>query len=421
MPNNIIPEPSLSLSKTEARRFMLAHHKLLPPRSLQRKSGILEYIRRVGCIQFDPINVVGRNPDLVLQSRIEGYRPQLLDELLYLDRVLWDGWDKVASIYMSQNRPYFARHRALMEERHSGADNPAMKIADLVVEEIRDRGALSSLEFKQTERLDWSWGRPSSIAKAALETLYAIGKLGVHHRVNNRRYFDLVERLLPEELLRMEDPNQTDERYQDWHVARRIGGMGMASHQSSDSWLGILGVKSPQRRASLSRLVDSGRVVAVSVEGLDGKPFFIRTADLPTLEALDVGGPETAEAAFIAPLDNLIWDRNMLRLIFDFEYIWEVYKPKAQRKYGYYVLPVLYGDQFIARFEPTFDKRSRILTINNWWWEDGIKIDESMGLALADCLKSFCDYLDAVQLIVSNDISQKKLMDWITLIDLKAG
>ena len=81
-------------------------------------------------------------------------------------------------------------------------------------------------------------------------------------------------------------------------------------------------------------------------------------------------------ATFIGPLDNLIWDRDLIRWLFDFDYTWEVYKPAAQRKYGHYVLPVLYGDRFIARVEPIFDRKARVLTVVNWWWEVGVAPDD---------------------------------------------
>jgi uncharacterized protein YcaQ len=119
MPKANLPTATLILSKPDARRFLLAHQHLWPPRRLEDKAGIMDYIRHVGCIQFDPINAVGRNPDLVLQSRVANYHPALLEDLLYTDRQLIDGWDKVASIYSTADWPYFARQRVAMEAWHA--------------------------------------------------------------------------------------------------------------------------------------------------------------------------------------------------------------------------------------------------------------------------------------------------------------
>jgi uncharacterized protein YcaQ len=406
-----LPEPTIQLSKVEARRFLLAHHRLWPPRQLQGKSGALAYIGHVGCIQFDPINVVGRNPDLVLQSRVADYRPGLLDELLYSDRELLDGWDKVSSIYLTGDRRYFARHRALMQRQHGDPSKPAMQIAPAVRQAIREQGPLSSVDLKHDAKVDWSWG-PTRLARASLETLYAIGELGVHHRIGTRRAFDLIERLLPASVLNAPDPNETEEQYRDWHVLRRIGAMGLVNIRDSGQWLGILGVKTRERRAIVSRLVERGDVAAVAVEGLPGRTLFLRTADLPTLEAVrTVGVPQTA-AAVVGALDNLTWDRELVRWIFDFDYAWEVYKPVAQRQYGYYVLPVLYGDRFVARFDPSSDKQEGDLTVANWWWEEGVVSDGAMEEALVDCFQAFARYLGASGVRLGDRVAAEPTLRW---------
>jgi uncharacterized protein YcaQ len=397
MPANLLPPPSVTLSRTHARRFLLAHQCLWPPRQLEGKAGILDLIRHVGCIQFDPIDVVGRNPDLVLQSRVAAYRPSLLDELLYTDRHLADGWDKMACIHLTADWPYFARHRALMRKRHGDPSNPPMAMAPAVLQAIRERGPLSSNDLGHTGTIQWSWGQQTRLGRASLEILYSMGEVAIHHRVGTRRIFDLAERLLPADLLSAPDPNASDEAYQNWHVLRRVGGIGLANPSAAEYWLAILGVKGQFRRAVLARLVERGDLLAVAVEDVPNRTFFVRTADLPTLEAVQTGTAPEAQAAILGPLDNLLWDRNLLRWVFDFDYSWEVYKPAAQRRYGYYVLPVLYGDRFVARFEPAFDKKSRELAIRHWWWEQGMQADAAMQAELDGCFCAFSAYLEANQ------------------------
>ncbi len=394
-----LPEPTLILTKTEARRFLLAHQRLWPPRQLHGKDGVLEYISHVGCIQYDPIDIVGRNANLVLEGRVAGYRPRLLEELLYTDRLLWDGWDKLSCIHLAADWPYFARFRARMRAHWDTPRNPAIGILPAVRAAIQERGPLSSNDLEHKETLRWSWGAPTRLSRAALETLYAMGELGVHHRLGTRRYFDLVERLLPAELLAVPDPNATDEEYQDWHVERRVGALGLAlSNGSAEFWLGIHGVKTEARRAALARLTAQGKLIVAAVEGLPGRTFFLRQADRPMLETVRTRPAPVPQAAFMAPLDNLTWDRELVRRVFDMNYSWEVYVPQERRKYGYYVLPVLYGDRFVARFDPAFDKRSRTLLIRNWWWEEETKPDEAMAVALAGCLREFLGYLGAEKL-----------------------
>ena len=413
-----LPSPTMTVSKTHARRFLLAHQRLWPPRKLRGKVGILEFIRHVGCIQFDPINIVGRNPDLVLQSRIDKYRSAMLEELLYSDRQLLDGWDKVSSIILAEDWPHFSRHRQHMRERHGDPSNPPMGIAPMVLDAIRERGPLSSIDFKRGDKVDWSWGQQSSLTKASLDVLYAMGEILVHNRVGSRRIYDLAERLISPDLISTPDPNETMEDYQEWHVLRRIGGLGLANPSASELWLAMLGVKGDILRSTLIRLVERGELVVLAVDGVHNRIFFLRSEDLPTLELARTKRAPKARAALIGALDNVLWDRNLLRWIFDFEYIWEVYKPVRERKYGYYVLPVLYGDRFVARVEPVFDRKEHVLTLKNWWWEDGVKPDSKMKVALTTCMETFLRYLGARQIRLGDEISRKADMEWVSELTL---
>ena len=375
--------------------------------------GIIELLRRIGTIQFDPINVVGRNPDLVLQSRIRGYRPNLLQQLLYKDRELLDGWDKVASIYQAADWPYFNRHRDRMRAQHGQPSNPPMRIASEVMQAIREDGPRSSIDFKSDRTIRWTWGQNTRMPRACLEVLYAMGELVVYDRVGTRRQFELAERALPENVISAADPNESNEEYQDWHVLRRIGGLGIANPAAGDWWLGMHEVKTAERRATMKRLVDRGQLTVVEIEDIPGRTFYIRAADSPTLDRVRRGRPPKRQAAIIGALDNLMWDRNMLRWLFDFDYVWEVYKPASQRRYGYYVLPILYGDRFIARMDPSFDREQRELTINNWWWEDGVEVNDEMRSALVRCFQDFRRYLQADRVNLGAKAGSKPSLDWV--------
>ena len=417
MPKNPLPAPRMVLEPSHARRFLLAHQRLLPPRRLEGADGVLDLFRHLGCIQYDPIDIVGRNPDLVLQSRVVGYRPSLLDELMYNERRLYVGWDKMAAIVQSVDWPSFARHRALMVKQHGKPETAEMKLAPFVLEEIRKRGPLSSRDIEHDATVDWWWGRKKRLVGASLEILSAMGIILVHHRARSIRYFDLAERILPPETLNAPDPHPRDEDYQDWHVVRRIGSLGLApANGAPEYWWAIMGVKGAAARAAvLTRLADREDVVPVAVDGVPKRLFFLRASDLPTLEA--VGEPSTtptavasavAAATFIAPLDNVTWDRELLRQVFNFDYCWEIYKPKEKRDYGYYVLPVLYGDRFIARVEPVFDKKAKILRIEGWWREKGVRPNAAMRDALRTCVAEFAAYLGADRVCLSDTVAEDK-------------
>jgi uncharacterized protein YcaQ len=404
----------MTLSRDQARRFLLAHHRLWPARQLAGKPGIIELFQHLGCIQFDTINVVGRNADLVLQARVKDYQPSLLEELLYHDRLLIDGWDKVASIYQTSDWPYFSRHRKHMGAYHHLRSDQVTEITPEILAVVEQHGPISSLHFKGYPKTDWFWST-TSLPRAALETLFAEGRLGISRRVNTRRDFDLIERLVPQNILSQQDPHPQDQDYQAWHITRRIGSMGLASPASGEHWQGIHNLrKADQRGAILNRLTERGEITPVSVDSINGQILYLRTVDLKTLNSLEDNTHPPPEASFIAPLDNLIWNRKLIADLFNFSYVWEVYKPKAKREYGYYVLPVIFGDQFIARVDMKLDRKTRLLHVLNWWWQPGFKPDDQITPAVTRCFSAFKRYLGTEKAVVAQDAKSKTFLKKVT-------
>ena len=103
-----------------------------------------------------------------------------------------------------------------------------------------------------------------------------------------------------------------------------------------------------------------------------------------------------------------MWQRHAVAMLFDFEYTWEVYVPAAKRKYGYYVLPVLYGEQLIARMDPKFHRDKGVLVINGWWWQpDAKRKDEAMLAAIQECFAAFGAYLQASEIRLGPDLKRE--------------
>jgi uncharacterized protein YcaQ len=401
----------LTITKLQARRLILAYQGLWPPYELEGKSGVLDYIHRVGCIQFDPLNIVSRNPELVLQARVADFRPTMLQELLYGDRKLLDGWDKNMSIYMVEDWPYFQRRRQAAMRNPGRSYGPVKSILPQVRQAIEERGPLSSIDLNFDQTVDWSWA-PTRLARAALESMYFWGELIIHHKVHTRKVYDFAHRHIPGELLSAADPNQTEEQYQDWYVLRRIGSVGLLWKRSGDAWLGMPEIKSKERNRALTRLLRQGKVVEVYVEGIE-PPLYMRSEDNGRLDnTLDSDAPPS-RATIIAPLDNLLWDRRLAKELFDFEYRWEVYKPVAERRYGYYVLPILHGDRFVARFEPGRDKKSGALVIKKWWWESGVIPSKRMQSDLRQCFKRFLGYLGTDSFQIDGKTAEQEGLDWL--------
>ncbi|MGE5507928.1 MAG: winged helix-turn-helix domain-containing protein [Chitinophagales bacterium] len=402
------------LTRQQARRFLLAQQSLWPPHQLKGKSGILSFIRRVGCIQFDPLNIVGRNPELVLQARVSDFRPAMLEELLYEDRKLLDGWDKMMAIYSTEDWPYFQRHREAARRRLSDTSRPIVSIVDEVRAAISEHGPQSSLDLPYQQTVDWPWA-PTRLSRAALESMYFCGELVIDHKVHTRKVYDLASRHLSPELLSASDPNRTEEEYHDWHVLRRIGGVGLLWARSGDAWLGMPGIKSKERRAALLRLQSQGKIIKASVEGIE-QPLYLRSEDSLRLESVLKSGGQGSHAVILAPLDNLLWDRRLVKELFAFDYRWEVYKPSGDRRYGYYVLPVLLGDRFIARFEPGRDRKNKALTIKKWWWEPGIRQSKWLRSELIDCFERFLKYLGSDTLRIEPETLSRADLEWLNRV-----
>ena len=291
---------SLQISVQTARKYILACQELYPPRKLKGTKGALTFLDRVRSIQFDPINVVGRNPDLVLQSRVKDFDLDMLDDMLYKDRSLVDNWDKMASLSLTEDWPYFSRHRSRMEDIFGVPTDVVMTLAPVILEQIMREGPQCSLDFKHQEKTNWAWG-PTRVSRATLEGLFKMGQLGVHHRVNNRRYFDLIENLLDKKLIEDPDPNQTLEDYQKWHVLRRIGALGLAHPNAGEQWGGMIGVKSPQRKNIIENLVSDGMVVEVEIEEL---PARARSRSSETAGALPGALPGLLAIPCVVALDH---------------------------------------------------------------------------------------------------------------------
>lgn len=369
----------LNITPDQARQFILLKQGLLGRHRFAGKDGAYQYVRQAGCIQYDPVDVCGRNAELTLQSRVKGFTKRMLDDLLYRDRLLVDYADKELSIWPSEDWPYFASYR----ERSMTLGKTFSGIPELeeeAIRHIRANGPVSSdsLPLEGTvfwhSSMHWSghWHKESPAARSVLEQLYTDGVLLIHHKSGTRKFYDLADKYLPADLLAALDPCPDESARLDWRVLRRIGAVGLLWNRRSDAWLGI-SMAAEERDAAFARLEKAGRITPVRVEGLRF-PLYVLNTDLPLLESVRSGQADCkARLEFLAPLDPMLWDRKLIEALFGFQYSWEIYTPASKRKYGYYVLPVLYGDRLVGRIEPKADRKANSLTVQNIWFEPGVR------------------------------------------------
>jgi len=363
------------ISPAVARRYLVLRHLLAPPRSLPAEpASVMRVFDRLGSLQFDPIDVAGRNHDLALLARIRGYRREWTDDLLYRERSLYETYNKGLSLVPTAELPWYRIGWDLSQARH--VDTTFEKHAPLV-QELLDRiqrdGPLASTDVAPREAIDWFW-RPTNQVRAILEALALAGVLGLVRRDGNRRVYDLVERLFPADLLQSRLTPDEQRRHKMLSRYRAHGLLGSGGG-TGEVWLGT--GATPERTASRAQLVASGAIVPVQVEGLRGQRYitssddeFLDAAEREVLAGASPGGV-SPQVAFLAPLDPLIWERRLLRELFGFDYVWEVYVPAPKRRWGYYVLPLLYGDRFVGRIEPRIDRKTGVLRVAGLWWEKG--------------------------------------------------
>ena len=389
----------MKVTAEAARRFLVARHALNPARSLEAgPAGVLDVFGRFGSIHFDPIAVAGRTHDLVLHARVADYDPAWCDGL-YERREIFEAYNKGLSFVLVEDYPWF---RGRLSRRWAEIIDENSDVAEQVLERIRVEGAMSSLDFERTkgETTDW-FGLPTNTVRAVLEAYALTGVLGLSRRDGSRRYYDLLERLLPAEILAREVPILEQFRHRLLSRFRAHGLLGVAG--VGDIFGGIGPAKPdprvpgyPGRTALREELVADGAIVPVDVEGVRGKRFVL-AEEIGLLEDPPEPSPSVA---FLPPFDALVWDRPLLGSLFDFDYVWELFIPPEKRRWGWYVLPMLFRDRFVGRIEPRIDREGGRVEVLDLWWEEGFAPRRADGFvdAMKDALRAYLRFAGASRL-----------------------
>ena len=368
---------------------------------------MLEVFRKLGSIQFDPLAVAGRNHDLVLHARVADYDPAWSDQL-YERREIFEAYNKGMSLVPVSEFPWF---RGVLARRSQQllADNA--DVAKRVVERIRAEGPLSALDFEVESgpMKDW-FGMPTNTVRAVLEASAVTGVLGLARREGNRRYYDLLERLLPAKVLAHKLPLIDQLRYKQLSRYRAHGLLGASG---PDIFGGLGYAKAdprlpeyPGRNALREELIERGDIVPVQVEGVPGKRFVVRE----DVELLEAPPHPTPSVAFIPPFDALVWDRKLLGNLFGFDYVWELFVPSEKRRWGWYVLPIAFGDRLVGRIEPRIEREDASVQVLNVWWEDGFVPRRTDGFvdAMREALRAYLRFADADRLEWPPDLGAEK-------------
>ena len=389
-----------TISKSAAKQFILTKQGLLGKYRFKGKEGAYHYVRQAGCIQFDPVDACGKNAELTLQSRVKGFTKQMLADLLYKDRLLVDYSDKELAIWPSEDWPYFASYRE-RSRAHGESFSGISELEEQAISYIRENGPVSSdtLPINGTifwhSSMHWSgnWHKDSQAARSVLEQLYTDGVLLIHHKNGSRKFYDLAENYFDQALLEAPDPCGDEMAFLQWRVLRRIGAVGLLWNRRSDAWLGIQ-MTTEQREQVFEALEEEGEIVPVQVEGIRF-PLYLLREDLPLMQAVQAGEIDTkARLEFLAPLDPMLWDRKLIEALWDYRYSWEIYTPADKRKFGYYVLPILYGEDLIGRIEAVNDRRTGTLIVRGLWFEDSVKAGKKVMKAIEKAVERLAVFND---------------------------
>jgi uncharacterized protein YcaQ len=399
---------STCISKVTARRFVLGRQGLWPGRRWSGKDGTAEAIRVAEAVQMDPLTVVARSHDIALWGRVHDYHPAHLDQLLYTDRAFFD-YGGGLFIYPMPELPYWhVPMRRRIERGRWGEYGAANAVLlEEVRAELRARGPLGNRDFSGRARVNNYRGRKDSAL--ALFYLWLTGELMIHHRENFQRVYDFRDNIAPPHL----NEAATEEEADNFFARKATAFYGLLSEAKwGNAVYGF--IERPVSRAEaqpwLKKLTDEGVLSPLKVEGSKER-WYMLADDLPILETLEAGKIPPAwqplttttgeEAVFLAPLE-IASARGRASWLFDFEYIWEVYKPAELRRWGYYTLPILYNDLLVARLDPKLDRKTSTLVINGFWLEDqALAHDPAFTVALARALTHFMIFLKAQRLDIA--------------------
>jgi uncharacterized protein YcaQ len=398
----------LSISHTAARRFLLGRQGLWPGRRWQGLAGTAQALRISEGVQVDPLVVIARNHDLTLHSRVFDYQPEHLDQLLYRDRLFFD-YGGTIFIYPMDELPYWrvAMQRKGQEPRWAKFVQQRSDLIKEVKTKLRWRGPLGNRDFEERAYGDnYRSGKDSGIA---MYYLWLTGELMTHHRRNFDRVFDFRQNIVADGLNRKATVAQAESYFA--RKALAFKGLSTARTFTNTFWGFIerrVSLDEAQKR--LHKMIRAGDVATLQVESWK-EPLYALAEDMPALATLEAGNVPAEwqpldtttkeETIFLAPLD-IVSARGRAKVWFDFDYVWEVYKPASQRYWGYYTLPILYGDRLVARFDPKLDRTTSTLLINGLWLETPtLAEDPQFVSALTRGLQRFKQFLNTQQVDLS--------------------
>jgi uncharacterized protein YcaQ len=396
-----------------ARRLAVTRQRLAGPRPPADATGILDVARDIGYLQLDPISAVARSHLLVLRSRVGNYDLAQLDQVMWQERRLFEYWAHAASIVLTEDYPI---HSAMMrahatgysswDERTRAWVSANETLRRYILDEIERLGPLPSKYFTDKSDAGWhsmGWTAGRNVSQM-LDYLWIKGQLMVAGRKGGQKLWDLAERCLPDWTPRDPLPEREIVRRAAQKSLRALG-LARPAHIQQHYTRG----RYSDLESVLADLEAEGRIESVQIAD-DGQnwpgPWYVHADDLPLLDRL-AAGDWSPRTTLLSPFDNLICDRNRTEKLFNFKFRVEIYTPKAQRQYGYYVLPILHGDKLIGRIDPVMNRTHKRLTINAVYAEPDAPMTRVAAQAVAGAIEELGTFLGAKDIVYGEQVPDK--------------
>ncbi|MBT7787936.1 MAG: winged helix-turn-helix domain-containing protein [Calditrichaeota bacterium] len=395
----------INISRKSAKRLAL-NTQLSESRAAfsKGKKGVLQLFEKLGYVQIDTISVITRAHHHTIWTRCPDYSEEILTELQSVDRTVFEYWGHAMSyLPMSDYRFYVPQMKRFHDPYGKWEKERLAKYGHLMkpaLDRIRAEGPLSSKDFEGipvSARKMWENPKPY---KAALEMLFWQGEIMVSERRNFQRVFDLTERVLPDNI---DLTVPTEQELGEFSVKRALQAFGIAREKEILNH--IYAAKKETIKKSLNELVESGEVIRIEVSGVDKPEYFalVRQFIKPPKPR------KRSDSVYIlSPFDNLVIHRERIQRLFGFEYTIECYVPAAKRVYGYFVLPILWGDDFVGRMDAKADRKKKTLIVRNLVFEEGFDKFDSFLPGFDDKLRAFSDF-NGCEKIVFEKVTPAKL------------
>lgn len=364
----------LALSLTEARQLVLSGQLLNNPiANIDALAATQKIIEHLGYIQIDTISVIERAHHHTLWTRNPEYQALHLDQLLE-QKQIFEYWSHAAAyLPMCDYRFSLRRKQALASGKLDHWYERDNKLMQEVLARISAEGPLMAKDFENTEKVgDWQ-SKPS---KRALEYLFMQGELMIPTRKNFHKVYELTERVLP---ATVDTRTPSEDEYLNYLILHYLRAQGLA--QETDFGHLIKGVKAELKKAVKSLLAD-GQLLEIKLNEQTwlSTPENLKQLDQPPLQN---------QLKILSPFDNLVIQRERMRKLFNFDYQLECYVPEAKRKYGYFVLPILWKGELVARMDCKAERKEKRLVIHQVWTEPTLQDKDGFREALAAELEKF--------------------------------